>query len=327
MTERTPKVSPALVPRIVRKILVTVLVGGMSYLVTNAFISDDNDDLWSLLLATFISGVIFVVQFLVDVDAQLDALRQEQRVQHRSTHTLVADGFATIHRSGELYGLIEASAMPTDVVTRFAHNAAKAGGEDAPELVRKLVHHEVERVSRFLKELGDTGRAIYEGEDREWLLALALNTQTSLDAISLSTVDARETEFAGGFWMTDLGQRYLKIQRGLVRRGVGVRRIFIMDRSDRQESESFRRVWKWQTEIGIDVRVLADTDAPPTLRGSLSDFILFDDVIYYESNPSPQRGDGIAPMILSTIVVGDQEKVRERAERFRELWGAASPLA
>jgi hypothetical protein len=310
----------------VRKVLVTVLVGGMSYLVTNALISDDNDDLWSLLLATFISGVIFVVQYLVDVDSQLDTLRQEQRTQHRSTHTLVADGFSKIYESGKLYGLMEASALQTDVVTQFVRNTTKVG-EEVPELMRKLVHHEVDRLSRFLKEIGDTGRAIYEGEDREWLLALALHTRTSLDAISLSTVDARETEFAGGFWMTDLGQRYLKIQRNLVLREGRVRRIFIMDRSERLDSEAFRRIWKWQIEIGIEVRVLVDTDAPPTLRGLLSDFIIFDDTIYYEANPSSQRGDGIAPMILSTIVVGDQEKVRERAERFRELWEAASPLA
>ncbi|MBP2707024.1 hypothetical protein JOL79_24875 [Microbispora sp. RL4-1S] len=326
MNDGTNEPSPTLVPRIVRKVFVTVLVGGIGYLVSNAFIHGENQDLWSLLLATFVSGVIFVVQFLVDVDNQLDTLRQEQGRQHRSTHMLVADGFSKINEASKLFGLIEASALQTDVVTQFVRNATMVG-EDVPELVKSLVHHEIGRMSKFLKELGDGGHAIYEGEDRDWLLALTAGTRIGLDAISLSSVDARDTEFDGGFWMTDLGQRYVKLQRDLVQRGVRVRRIFLVDRSERLDSETFRRVWKWQEEIGIEVRVLTYADAPPTLRGSLSDFILFDGVIYYESNPAPQRGDGIAPAILSTIVVREPEKVREKAERFSELWATASPAA
>jgi hypothetical protein len=326
LNNKVSRLSPTPPPRIVRKILVTVLVGGVSYLVTNSLIHGENEEAWSLLLATFISGVIFVVQFLVDVDTQLEAVRQEQRTQHASTHVLVADGFSKINEASKLFGLMEASALQTDVVTQFVRNATKVG-EDQPELVKNLVHHEISRMSKFLKELGDGGHVIYEGEDRDWLLALGANARVSLDAISLSSVDARDTEFDGGFWMTDLGQRYVKIQRDLVQRGVRARRIFIVDRPEWLDSEVFRRIWKWQTEIGIEVRILAYADAPATLRGSLSDFILFDGVIYYESNPSPQRGDGIAPMILSTILVRETEKVREKADRFTELWEVASPPA
>ncbi|GAA3814241.1 hypothetical protein GCM10022226_38910 [Sphaerisporangium flaviroseum] len=326
MSDKVSKLSPAYLPKIVRKVLITVLIGGMSYLVTNSLIHGENEELWSLLLATFISGVLFVVQFLVDVDTQLEAVRQEQRTQHASTHVLVADGFSKINEASKLFGLMEASALQTDVVTQFVRNATKVG-EDQPELVKNLVHHEISRMSKFLKELGDGGHTIYEGEDRDWLLALAANTRVSLDAISLSSVDARDTEFDGGFWMTDLGQRYVKAQRDLVQRGVRARRIFLVERSESLDSEVFRRIWKWQTEVGIEVRILPYSDAPVTLRGSLSDFILFDGVIYYESNPSPQRGDGIAPMILSTVLVREPEKVREKVDRFKELWEAASPPA
>ncbi|MEZ0076144.1 hypothetical protein [Planotetraspora sp. GP83] len=326
MNGRAREPAPPVVPKIIRKLLVTMLVGGVSYLVTNSFIHGPSEDLWSLLLATFISGVVFVVQFLADVDAQLEIVRQEQREQHRSTHLLVGDGFSKINEASKLFGLMEASALQSDVVTQFVRNATKIG-EDVPELVKNLVHHEIGRMSKFLKELGDGGHAIYEGEDRDWLLALAASTRTSLDAISTTSVDARATEFDGGFWMTDLGQRYVKIQRDLVQRGARARRIFIVDRSELLDSEAFRRIWKWQSEVGIEVRVLTYAEAPPTLRGSLSDFILFDGVLYYESNPSPQRGDGIAPMILSTILVREPEKVKEKVERFTELWESASPPA
>jgi hypothetical protein len=322
---RPRELSPTLVPRIVRKVLITGLVGGVSYLATNALIHGPNEDLWSLLLATFISGVVFVVQFLVDVDTQLEAVGQEQRRQHRSTHLLVADGFSKIDEANKLFGLIEASALQADVVTQFVRNAAKVG-DDVPDLVKSLVDHEVTRMSKFLKEIGDGGRAIYEGEDRDWLLALAAIAQTSLDAISLSSVDARDTEFEGGFWMTDLGQRYVQLQRELVQqRGGRARRIFVVDRSERLNADVFRRICKWQSEAGIEVRVLAIADAPPILGGSLSDFIIFDGVTYYESNPAPPWGGGIAPVIHSTVMVWEPKKVRERAERFNELWDSASP--
>ncbi|WP_218671291.1 hypothetical protein [Microbispora sp. GKU 823] len=298
----------------------------MSYLVSNALIHGPNEDLWSLLLATFISGVAFVVQFLADVDDQLETVLQEQRRQHTKTHDLVADSFSKINEASKLFGVVEMSALETRGVAELVQNAAKIR-DDMPDLVKSLVHHEVTRMAKFLGELADGRYALYEGEDRDWLLALARNARVSLDAISLTSVDARDTEFEGGFWHTDLGQRYVKLQRDLVQRGARVRRVFVVDRSERLDSETFRRVWKWQTTVGIEVRTLLLTDAPPLLRGSLSDFILFDGVVYYESNPAPQVGDGIAPVIHSTILVQDQERVRERAERFSELWEAATPAA
>ncbi|MEN3534247.1 hypothetical protein AAH991_03960 [Microbispora sp. ZYX-F-249] len=326
MTGEAPEPSRALVPRIVRKVLVTVLVGGVSYLVSNALIHGPNEDLWSLLLATFISGVVFVVQFLTDVDDQLETVLQEQRRQHTKTHDLVADSFSKINEASKLFGVVEMSALQTRGVAELVQNAAKIR-DDMPDLVKSLVHHEVTRMAKFLGELSDGRYALYEGEDRDWLLALARNTRISLDAISLTSVDARDAEFGSGFWHTDLGQRYVRLQRDLVQRGVRVRRLFVVDRSERLDSEAFRRVWKWQTTVGIEVRTLLLTDAPPLLRGSLSDFILFDGVVYYESNPAPQVGDGIAPVIHSTILVRDQERVRERVERFGELWDAATPAA
>ncbi|RGA02305.1 phosphatidylserine/phosphatidylglycerophosphate/cardiolipin synthase family protein [Microbispora triticiradicis] len=326
MTGVEPEPPPTLVPRIVRKALVTVLVGGVSYLVSNALIHGPNENPWSLLLATFISGVAFVVQFLVDVDDQLQTVRKEQSRQHSKTHTLVADSFTRINEASKLFGLMEMSSLHTRGVAELVRNATKIR-DDMPDLVKSLVHHEISRMAKFLGELTDGRYALYEGEDRDWLLALAKNTQVSLDAISLTSVDARDTEFAGGFWHTDLGQRYVKLQRDLVQRGVRVRRVFVMDRSERLDSDAFRRVWKWQAGVGIEVRTLLLTDAPPLLRGSLSDFILFDGVVYYESNPAPQLGDDIAPVIHSTILVRDQERVRERVERFSELWQAATPAA
>ncbi|GGO27071.1 hypothetical protein GCM10010116_54310 [Microbispora rosea subsp. aerata] len=326
MTGAAPEPSRALVPRIVRKVLVTGLVGGVSYLVSDALIQGENEELWSLLLATFISGVIFVVQFLTDVDDRLETVLQEQRRQHTKTHNLVADSFSKINEASKLFGVVEMSALETRGVAQLVQNAAKVR-DDMPDLIKSLVHHEVTRMAKFLGELADGRHAMYEGEDRDWLLALARNARVSLDAISLSSVDARDTEFAGGFWHTDLGQRYLKLQRDLVQRGARVRRVFVVDHSDRLDSETFRRVWKWQMSVGIEVRTLLLSDAPPLLRGSLSDFILFDGVVYYESNPAPQVGDGIAPVIHSTILVQDRERVRERAERFNELWEAATPAA
>ncbi|MFC4535467.1 hypothetical protein [Sphaerisporangium dianthi] len=304
-----------------RKIIVTVLTGSITFGLTNIIV---DQPIYSVILSTFLGGVVYVIQYLVEVDTQLQAVRDEQRRHHGTIEALVRSGFSRISEATELFGLVESSAFRTDVVTQLVRNATQLGPE-TPELIHDFAQAEIERMSRFFRELGE-GNVIHEGEDREWLLGLATNTRSSIDAISLTTVDAGSSDVEGGFWVTDLGQRYLRIQRDLVQRGVRVRRIFILDRSDRLQAEVFRRQYHWQEEISIDVRVLELLTIPTALRSSIFDFIIFDDAVSYEVTPTSWVGDNLGSLIVNTRLVLDDPHIADRKKTFEELWELAAPL-
>jgi hypothetical protein len=63
------------------------------------------------------------------------------------------------------------------------------------------------------------GYVAYDGEDRDWLLGLTRHAQSSIDTTSLMAVDASGGGFGeGGLWSSDLGRRYLEVQREAVQR-------------------------------------------------------------------------------------------------------------
>lgn len=309
-------------PQAVRKILVTLLIGGLSFVLTNVLV-DEADVLSSVTLSVFVGGAVFVVQFLVDVDRRLDTVLRDQRVHHSALHLLLDSGFNRINEATELFGLAETSALQTDVITQFVRNAT-ALSTDMPKLIQDLAQSEIARMTHFLRELSE-GIVTQEGEDRDWLLGLSKHASKSIDAISIPMVDAGAWDIEGGFWTTDLGMRYLENQRDRADKGVRVRRIFVLDRSDRPDEELFRRVYTWQSEVNIEVRVLDPSTIPTTLRSWLSDFIVFDGVVSYETTLGPSVGEGIY-MIKNTQLVLDPVQVRTLSERFTHLWALARPL-
>ncbi|MFF4778396.1 hypothetical protein [Microtetraspora fusca] len=306
------RISAEIIPRTLRKVLITAAVGVPTYFLTNdngpAF--NGEHTAWALVLTVFISAVVFLTQYLIEVDKQLEATRHE-----------MITGLSRITKATELFNRVEASAVQTDVITQLVSNATRVDKE-MPALVQAFAQSEIARISTLLRELSE-GNVIYEGEDRDWLLGLTRNTQRTLDALSLNVVDQGPSEFDGGFWTTDAGQRYLEAQRDRLRTGVRIRRIFFVDRTERVESEMFRRICKMHTEIGIEVRILTPEDLSSPL--GLLDFIIFDDDVSYEITPSaPQVGQITTHTFVHTLLVLEPPRVRQRIERFKELWELAS---
>jgi hypothetical protein len=203
-----------------------------------------------------------------------------------------------------------------------------------PPLVSRLVDEEVHRTAYFLREASE-GVVRYDGEDRDWILTLARYTTKSIDATSLATVDARGTAFDGSFWQSDLGQRYLKIQRELTGKGVEIRRIFVIDtptvRLDKTFRHEFRAMCRTQAEMQIKVRILeppaADLrhDSRFDRHDSRFDFVLFDNSVVYETTPQ-YADDPALPRILRTQLELRSSVVRQRVNEYRELWNSAKPL-
>jgi len=258
------------------------------------------------------------------VDERLSEIRQEIEGRLAEIDKVVQSGFSKINEATELFGLVEASALRTDAVTQLVRHSTQIE-PTAPPLVFRFAQDEIGRMSEFLKELSEGGNVTYEGEDRDWMLSLTRNCQSTIDATSLTTVDAGGRGFVdGGLWASDLGQRYLEVQRDAVTRGIRIRRVFIMDRPDLAKDGGFNGVCRMQRDMGIDVRVLDSSAIPEVRRSSLFDFILFDDSISYESTPASSIDGSIRPAIVNTRLELRPVRVNNRIERFKDLWAAAT---
>ncbi|OLB65192.1 MAG: hypothetical protein AUI10_07890 [Actinobacteria bacterium 13_2_20CM_2_72_6] len=207
-----------------RKIALTGVSAVIAYVATTFF--GQPTQIWSVTLATFIGGVALVVQLLVEFDtrmanaeigqdARMRTLEESQQKHSEQIEQLVRESYVKINEATELFALVEASALRTDVVTQFVKHSTQI--RPAPALIFDFAQGEIARMSEFLKEISRSGYVAYDGEDRDWLLGLTRHAQSSIDATSLTAVDAGGSGFGeGGLWSSDLGQRYLEVQRDAV---------------------------------------------------------------------------------------------------------------
>lgn len=305
-----------------RKIVITALVGAVTFPLTNVLFQSQAEQ---LAMSAAAGSVILIIQFLIDVEHRLAGVEANQDQHAETVRQVVDDGFARINEATALFGRATAVGLKADAITELVRNAAGLG-PDLPPLVSAFVAAELGRTSRLFREVADL-EATYGGEDRDWLLTLTRCATTAVDAFSLPAVDAGVAGFDGGFWASDLGRRYLERQREAVLRGVRVRRVFVVEHGELADDPHLVRLCDEQAALGVRVRVLHPADVPSPLKSYLYDFILFDDVLSYEVTPSPQVGVGENPLILHTRLLLDPVKVQERRERYAHLWDLATPYA
>jgi hypothetical protein len=306
---------------VLRKSTVSVIVGGLTWLVANL---TGQQKEWGLLFSAFVGAVVLMVQFLIDFERRITMMESSISAHHVEIESIVQRRFTEISEIAELFSLVEASAMRTDVVVQFLRNAVAIG--ESPRLRYEFAHAEIGRMSEFLREL-ESGHATYFGEDRDWLLGLTREAEKSIDAISLPSVDGGVHGFAEGFWESDLGHRYLECQREAVdRRGVHVRRILVLERENRRAAENVSALCALHATYGIEVRTLHPDAIPLGVSRALLDIIIFDDVVGYEVTPGAHAGENMPPTIVNTRLVLRQDVVRAHRVHFDELWEAADPF-
>jgi hypothetical protein len=280
----------------------------------------------------FISGIAFLTQFLVDVEGRIDVveatLRSVERRydQHnRETRRMITDEFKKINAATELFGAVEASALKTDAVTQLVKNST-AVQRGTPSLVFDFAQAEIGRLSRYLKKLADGGDVVYEGEDQDWLLGLTRVASERIDATSLPTVDAGGRGYVdGGLWNSELGRRYLEAQREAIKRGVVIRRIFVIDQPELRNDVDFVNILRQHLEIHVDVRTVMADEIASTQRASLIDFIVMDGVLCYQAMPAT-RVTNRPPTIATTTLVTEEGRVSQQLARYDELWAKGTPL-
>jgi hypothetical protein len=320
-----------------RKILLTTATGLLTFigsaLLDGTFSVPLSDQ---LMLTAIVGGVTLMAQFLVDFDNRLHAVQREasRRLDEMDTRQAknAAEAredmdlaFERISKATRFFTLIEKSALQTDALTQLVHRSGQINGTN-PKLVQDLAHYEIERLSTLMKSLSAGDEVFYDGEDREWLLGLASHVSGSIMATSLATVDAGGKGFEGGLWMNDLGGRYLQIQRAAVRRGVRIRRIFVFDKPEFAADVDFIRIRHLQRDAGVEVRVLDNSMVPEHLKSIIFDFVLFDEVISYETTPATRMEAAVKPAIVTTRLILNEERVKTLGLRFEELWSAAQEM-
>jgi hypothetical protein len=303
----------------VTKIAVTTIVAVISFPVTDMIFSEF-DQQFAMVIG--VGAVVLVVQFLIDFEKRLLKVEKDQVTSAKQVAQVVNKGFAKINDANRLFSQVEAAGSQAVVVSKLVRHAA-AINPGAPSLVRVLAQAEVNRISEFLRELADL-QVTYEGEDREWLLGLTRSAMSGIDAIGVPEVDAAGNVFHS-FWESELGRRYLDLQREAVRRRVRVRRVFVTDRDASAGNPTLQRMCRTHEDAGIDVRLLYPSAIPHAIRTSLCDFVLFDNSLSYEVAPAAHIEEGDNPVILHTRLVLRGDKVQDRIERYRNLWESAVP--
>jgi hypothetical protein len=270
----------------------------------------------ALLLAGAVTGVLLLTAFLLGIEFRLNELDEH-----------VTADLGQIDRFTELSAQMQRSVLGIALLTQFLAAAGEAESSSSP-LLLSIARREVERLTGFMRHLPVAGEIAYDGEDREWLLALAKEAAVSIDGISLSTVDAGMHGFDGGLWTSDLGARYLEAQHDAIGRGVVIRRIFVFETEDLSRDETFQNITQTQRNLGIRVRMLDHQIIPEWLRPMISDFIVFDRSLGYETAVGTVFGGGLRstrPAMVRTSLTTEPDRVQRLQKQFEELWDAADP--
>lgn len=270
----------------------------------------------SLELAAVVAFGVALVLFIVDTEIRISAVGER-----------VTAGFTQIGRLAELSGRIERSSLGPALLGDFLETASQVDERVNP-LLQRLARREVDRVALFLRQLPAGTEVGYDGEDRDWMLGLTREAQASIDAISLSTVDAGVLGLDGGLWTSDLGLRYLELQREAVSRNVRIRRIFVVEPEHEEMvgDESFLRIIQMQRDIGVKVRMLDHKLILDWMRSMIFDFIVFDGAVSYETTPTTSFSSGQnQPGKLRTRLAPQPDRVRDLEGWFEKLWERADP--
>jgi hypothetical protein len=315
--------------RVITKILVS-LVGflaafGLTQLVPEG---QQGDLLWSTGASLFVAAIVFLAQFLFEVEQRLDAMEQKfddhvtrtgERldVHARTTERQMAEGLSKIHLATELFDIRQQKLADPDEIehmVELVHGFAKIASDASP-LVRRIAKAEIARLANSLRQFGGGGDHTYTGEDREWLLGLTRAVEHSLQATSLSTVDGGRSFTDGGLWQSELGTRYLKEQERAVKRGVKIQRIFVIDRKG-VDLTDLDELLEPHIRIGVEVRTLDLTPNPGIYPPR--DLIIFDQVLGYQTNSS--HLSGVSQIVTNTQIITNPDGVQDCLHDFVQLW-------
>ncbi|PWI12936.1 hypothetical protein DI272_01345 [Streptomyces sp. Act143] len=197
---------------LVLKILITVVVSMVAYVLTN-LVKQSGDELWKIAVAVVIGGSTLIVQYMVDFEQRLGTLE----TGHMEGSRRLEEHFDHLSDAAALLSDLDDAGMSTSDAKRLIKNLRRVG-QQGPEIVKAFARSEVESLASVVTDL--TGMSAHWPRDNnEWLIRLTQCAQRTIDATS-SSVDQR-------FWGTDSAGPYLDAQtEAMGARRVTIRRLF-----------------------------------------------------------------------------------------------------
>jgi hypothetical protein len=317
--EGGPLKGPGNAAPVLRKILVTVAVGGVSFPFTQLLFTNLPGQIAA---AGAVGAVVLMVQFLIDFERRLAKVESGFVECVDEIGETVREGFAKVNQATSLVAQVESGGLRSGEMTRLLKRAAKIS-PGAPVLVRSFVQLEVEQMSELLGGLAGK-RVTYEGEDQEWLLNLTRSAERTIDAMSLPEVD-KAGNIYHSFWQSNLGRRYMDLQDQAIQRGVRVRRVFVTEEDEMAGDPVLQDICRLQAAIGIEVRLLDPATVDKKIRGQIFDFIMFDDELSYETTPEPGVRRNKFPGVRSNTLELHEDTVTDRIALYQSIWSAATP--
>jgi hypothetical protein len=292
------------IPPFLLKTLVTAVVGGVTYALTNIA---NQPEVWKLTASIFLGGAALIVQYMIDFERRLGSVEGSLVVHNSEMKELVHRGFARINEVTELFGLVDRSALQTEKVTKLLLGTTQAGA-GAPPILQSFISKQIGTLTDLMEALSRQ-LVDYEGEDHDWIVALT--------HCATQTIDATSTPVDRDFWPSELGQRYLRAQRDAIKeRQVRIRRLFIV-KNPEDNGPELEQLCDDQQSLGIEVRVLVLSELSPIIRmDETDDFIVFDDSLSYEI------GADLREVNTRTVMDLRPDRVGRRIQRFRTLWEA-----
>ncbi|GAA1429456.1 hypothetical protein GCM10009601_44830 [Streptomyces thermospinosisporus] len=305
------------IPPVVLKIVITVAVGTVSYVITN-LIDQSQQELWQIALAVVIGGATLIVQYMVDFEQRLGSVESVQRESRRELRDdlaaryqelseLVDQSFRQIGEVTSLFGEMKDARMPSDEVKRLVRGAVQVGSQ-GQDFLKEFARAQIERLASTMTALASE-HGDWPGENNDLLIELTQCARESIDATS-SFVDR-------AFWETATAKYYLDVQREVIQRhGVKIRRLFIA-RNPEELDEDLNEILEQQRDAGMEVGVVVLSELPPNIRvGETLDVVIFDGALYFEITTDVQQLNPNAKLDAR------QDKVTRRKERFGHLWDA-----
>lgn len=282
------------------------------------------NELWSVGVSTFVSGVVLVIQFLLDVERELHRLRTTHRADAEAARTQLDDAVGTLNVAAKLYREVEESPVATAAMESLIHAVGTLRPPGEAQLMTDFANTEIERLADILVSL-QNGEVAYEGEQRDWLIGLTRVAAGSIDAMSLvfrsDGPQGSPPVVDNGLWLSEVGQRYLDAQADAIQhRSVVVRRIFMLDDAELIDDPIVRDLIRQHSDMKVQTLAIAVKDVPELLRIAIGDLAIFGGSIYYRNRPAATIRTTRGTTRSQTQLITRSGWVSGEARRFDELW-------
>ncbi|HEY4452961.1 MAG TPA: hypothetical protein VGN81_01515, partial [Pseudonocardiaceae bacterium] len=105
---------------ILRKIIITALVGAVAFPLTNLLFQSQAEQ---LAMTAAVGAVVLAVQLLIEMEQRLASVEAKQSEHAEAVKEVVANGFQKVNDATQLFARVESVGLKTDAITELVQRA------------------------------------------------------------------------------------------------------------------------------------------------------------------------------------------------------------